>query len=165
MLAPILAQSMKKKKYLHCSKLHMETLANLPIHLVPFSSSGLVPEGLHEDNGIQYRFSVYEKKCWTAATQGENIGELNILVVYSLCVREFSISKTGYPGFQRFLALGELRPKSRAAGGWGWGEAEARKVISAPALQRDTSCTSDNASGTQIQWVVFILQETITLKK
>ena len=30
-----------------------------------------------------------------------------------------SSSAVTYPGFQRFLALGELGPKSRAAGGWG----------------------------------------------
>ena len=56
-----------------------------------------------------------------------------------------------YPGFQRFLALGELGPKSRAVGGWWQGGAEVRNpppVISAPALrERETS-------GTQGMWVL-----------
>ena len=56
----------------------------------------------------------------------------------------YNWSPGSYPGLQRFLALGELGPKSRAAGDWGRGIVPSPRppAIWAPALrERETSAT------------------------
>ena len=51
---------------------------------------------------------------------------LNELDLYSVMCSSRNYPPSPAPGFQRFLALGELGPKSRAAGDWWRGGAEAR---------------------------------------
>ena len=57
---------------------------------------------------------------------------MEVLVTKSSLVcwylRMYWLQYRAYPGFQRFLALGELGPKSRVAGDWWRGGAEARNL-------------------------------------
>ena len=57
---------------------------------------------------------------WLIRSLSEGVGDwVGIITAKTFRIVWGDRTKMPYPGFQRFLALGELGPKSRAAGAWG----------------------------------------------